>query len=88
MVVCGMFFPFSALPALVRALSRLIPMSYAVDAFRSTLMDYPDGFPELLPMGPELVIVTGFGLLMPLLGYGLYKAAERKVRLDGRLAEF
>jgi hypothetical protein len=35
-----------------------------------------------------LVIVTGFGVLMPLLGYVLYKAAERKVRTDGTLAEF
>lgn len=47
-----------------------------------------DGFPELLPIGTEPVIVTGFGLLTPLLGYGLYKAAERKVWTDGTLAEF
>jgi ABC-2 type transport system permease protein len=88
LVVCGMFFPFSVLPPLVGFVSRLIPLSYAVDAFRSTLMGYPAGFPELLPIGQELVIVTGFGLLMPLAGYLLYKAAEHKVRVDGSLAEF
>jgi ABC-2 type transport system permease protein len=88
LVVCGMFFPFSVLPPLVGFISRLIPLSYAVDAFRSTLMGYPTGFPELLPIGQELVIVTGFGLLMPLVGYILYKAAEHKVREDGSLAEF
>jgi ABC-2 type transport system permease protein len=88
LVVCGMFFPFSVLPPLVGFVSRLIPLSYAVDAFRSTLMGYPPGFPELLPIGQELVIVTGFGLLMPLVGYILYKAAEHKVRVDGSLAEF
>jgi ABC-2 type transport system permease protein len=88
LVLCGMFFPFSALPSVVRFVSRLIPLSYSVDAFRSTLMDYPPGFPELLPIQSELIIVTGFGLLMPLLGYVLYKAAERKVRVDGSLAQF
>jgi ABC-2 type transport system permease protein len=88
LVVCGMFFPFSVLPPLVGFISRLIPLSYAVDAFRSTLMGYPTGFPELLPIGQELIIVTGFGLLMPLAGYILYKAAEHKVRVDGSLAEF
>lgn len=88
LVLCGMFFPFSVLPPVVRFVSHLIPLSYAVDAFRSTLMGYPPGFPELLPIGQELVIVTGFGLLMPLAGYVLYKAAERKVRVDGSLAEF
>jgi ABC-2 type transport system permease protein len=88
MVGCAMFFPFSALPPVVRLVSRLIPLSYCVDAFRSTLMGYPAGFPELLPIQQELIIVTLFGLLMPPLGYGLYKAAERTVRLDGSLAEF
>jgi ABC-2 type transport system ATP-binding protein len=42
----------------------------------------------LLPIQQELIIVTLFGLLMPPLGYGLYKAAERRVRVDGSLAEF
>jgi ABC-2 type transport system permease protein len=88
LVLCGMFFPFSALPSTVRFVSRLIPLSYSVDAFRSTLMGYPPGFPELLPLDSELIIVTVFGLLMPWLGYVLYKAAERKVRTDGSLAEF
>jgi ABC-2 type transport system permease protein len=88
LVVCGMFFPFASLPQVVRYVSYAIPLSYSVDAFRSTLMDYPPGFPELLPIGLELIVVTGFGLLMPWLGYVLYKAAERKVRTDGSLAEF
>ncbi len=88
MILCAMFFPFSVLPSFVLLLSRLIPLSYAVDAFRSTLMGYPEGFPELLPIAPEIVIVTAFGLLTPLLGYVLYKSAERKVRIDGTLAEF
>jgi hypothetical protein len=57
------------LPSFVLVLSRLIPLSYAVDAFRSTLMGFPDGFPALLPIEPGLVTVTTFGVLMPLLGY-------------------
>jgi len=88
MILCAMFFPFSALPALALVFSRLIPLSYAVDAFRSTLMDYPAGYPELLPIGAELAMVTAFGVLMPVIGYALYKAAEHKVRVDGTLAEF
>jgi len=88
MILCAMFFPFSALPDFVRAVSYLIPLSYGVDAFRSTLMGYPRGFPELLPIEYEVVIVTAFGVLMPLLGYAAYKWAERKARTDGSLAEF
>ena len=88
LVTCGMFFPFSALPSTVLHVTRLIPLSYGVDAFRSALMDYPPGFPELLPINQEIIIVTLFGLITPALGYFLYRAAERKVRMDGTLAEF
>jgi hypothetical protein len=51
-------------------------------------MGYPPGFPELLPIEQELIIITAFGTVMPLLGYLLYKAAERKVRIEGSLGEF
>lgn len=73
LALCAMFFPFSVLPDTVLSISRLIPLSYCVDAFRSTLMGYPEGFPELLPIGTELVIVTVFGLMMPVVGYECIK---------------
>lgn len=88
LILCAMFFPFSALPPSILAISRIIPLSYSVDAFRSTLMGYPSGFPELAPIGVEIVIVTVFGLLMPLLGYYLYRQAENHARRSGSLAEF
>jgi ABC-2 type transport system permease protein len=88
MVLCAPFFPFGTLPWYVQAVSRLIPLSYGVDAFRSTLMDYPAGFPELAPIGVELGIVTVFGLIMPLLGFWLYRREENRARLRGHLSEY
>ncbi len=88
LILCANFFPFSALPEPVRAVSRLIPLAYSVDAFRSTLMGYPPGFPELAPIEVEIWIVTLFGLFMPLLGYWLYRRAEDHARRVGSLAEF
>jgi ABC-2 type transport system permease protein len=88
MIVCGMFFPFNALPEIVRAVSRVLPLSYAVDAFRSTLMGYPRGFPELAPIETEIAVVIVFGIVSPLVGYALYQAAERRARVTGGLAEF
>ncbi|MER3458242.1 MAG: hypothetical protein C4309_06110, partial [Chloroflexota bacterium] len=64
MVLCAPFFPFQALPGWIQTISRLIPLSYGVDLFRSTLMGYPAGFPELAPVEIELIIVTAFGLLI------------------------
>ncbi len=88
MILCGMFFPFSALPAPVGIIARLIPISYAVDIFRSTLMGYPPGFPELASPAAETALVTIFGFLFPLVGYWFYLRVERRVRTDGSLAEF
>ncbi|MBA3532121.1 MAG: ABC transporter permease [Ardenticatenales bacterium] len=88
MVLCAPFFPFAALPPAILAISRLIPLSYGVDSFRSTLMGYPEGFPELAPIGTEIIIVTLFGLLMPPLGVWLYRWAEDDARRRGTLSEY
>jgi ABC-2 type transport system permease protein len=88
MVICAPFFPFSVLPEPVRFVSRLIPLSYGVDAFRSTLMGYPAGFPELAPLPVELAIVGAFGLLMPVVGFWLYRREENRARRNGSLSEY
>jgi ABC-2 type transport system permease protein len=88
MVICAPFFPFSALPEWVQGISRLIPLSYGVDAFRSTLMGYPSGFPELAPLPVEMAIIIAFGLLMPVVGYWLYQREEDHARSKGSLSEY
>ena len=88
MIFCAPFFPFSALPEPMLWISKAIPLSYGVDAFRSTMMGYPNGFPELAPIGVELVIVTLFGVAMPPLGFWLYSQAENQARRRGSLSEY
>jgi ABC-2 type transport system permease protein len=88
MILGGMFFPFRSLPDILLIGSRLLPLSYAVDAFRSTLMGYPPGFPELAPIEVEIPIVIAFGVFGPLAGYWVYRRAERRARIAGSLAEF
>ena len=88
LILCANFFPFSALPAGLRAVSRWIPLAHSVDAFRSTLMGFPPGFPELAPLEVELAVITGFGLLMPWLGYVFYRRAELRARQMGSLADY
>jgi ABC-type polysaccharide/polyol phosphate export permease len=82
------FFPFASLPPPLRIISRLLPLAYGVDALRATLLNYPAGFPELVPIGPELIVIAAFGVLMPPLGLWLYAKAEDQERLQGSLAEY
>jgi ABC-2 type transport system permease protein len=88
MIVCAPFFPFAALPDWLQTVARVVPLSYGVDAFRSSLMGYPGGFPELASIEVELAIVAAFGLLMPLVGLWIYRREEARARHAGRLSEY
>ncbi len=86
MLLTAMMFPFSVLPDLVvKYVSKLIPISYSVDSFRSVLLGRET---ELLPLEYELVIVVAFGILMPIFGYLFYKWQEDAVRKKGTLSEY
>ena len=88
MVLCANFFPFRSLPPFLLFFSRLIPLSYGVDAFRSAMMGFPEGMPELAPFSVELIIVTVFGILMPIVGYYLYRWSEKEARRRGNLSNY
>ncbi|MFQ5552302.1 MAG: ABC transporter permease [Thermoplasmata archaeon] len=88
-IFAAMFFPFGALPSfMVDYVSRFLPVAYSVDAFRSLLLGLPAGFPELLPINLEILIVVLFGILSPPIGYLLYKEVERRARYQGTLGEY
>jgi ABC-2 type transport system permease protein len=87
-ILCAVFFPFSALPGWLLYASKAIPLSYSVDAFRSVMIGLPAGYPELAPLNTEIAIIIAFGILMPLIGYRLYRRAEDHARRTGSLAEF
>ena len=92
MIFSAQFFPFSSLravhPAIVDYVSRWLPVSYSVDAFRSLLIGMPEGYPELAPLGVEIAVVVAFGIASPIVGYLVYKWVERRARKDGNLGEF
>jgi ABC-2 type transport system permease protein len=85
MIVCAMFFPFSALPEIVLVFSRLIPISYCVDLFRSTMVGIQ---PELLPFELELLIVVIFSIVLPFLGIFFFRRTVEAAKREGNLAEY
>ncbi len=85
MVICAMFFPFSALPEFIQAISRLIPLSYCVDLFRTVMIGEA---PELLPFEFELAIVVISAILLPLLGIWYFRRTVQAARREGNLAEY
>ncbi len=93
MIFSAQFFPFAALrtasPLIVDGVSRWLPVSYSVDAFRSLLIGTESGqFPELAPIEVEIAIVVLFGIVSPIVGYWVYKRIERSARREGTLGEY
>lgn len=97
MIFCGVFYPFSNLPSQVVAISRLLPLSYAIDIFRTTLVGIN---PELIG---EDVILLGYRLsgatfewiltatlsiTLLVFGYIALKAAINDGRRKGYLGQY
>ncbi|NHJ02967.1 MAG: ABC transporter permease [Candidatus Heimdallarchaeota archaeon] len=85
MIVCAMFFPFSALPEVIQWISRLIPLSYCVDLFRTTMIGVT---PELLPFEIEVIIVAVSAVLFPVIGVYYFRRTVQQAKKDGNLSEY
>jgi ABC-2 type transport system permease protein len=60
----GALFPLEPLPAWLRAVSYLDPLTYAVDALRSIQL----GAPPAMPLALDLAVITGFAVAMIFVG--------------------
>lgn len=83
MTLCGMVAPFAALPEPVRAVSKLIPLSYCVDLFRTSLMQAPRAYPELAGTGVAIWMSAVWAIVMPLIGYAALKGMHRRAKRLG-----
>ncbi|MFX0185556.1 MAG: ABC transporter permease [Candidatus Hodarchaeota archaeon] len=85
MIVCAMFFPFSALPEIIQVVSRLIPLSYCVDLFRTTMIGVS---PELIPFEIEFTVVLISAIILPIVGILYFRRTIEKAKREGNLAEY
>ena len=88
LTLCAIVVPFQSLPDQLRIISYCIPLSYGIDLFRSALLGFPPGFPELVPTHTAFVLIIIWAVGMPTVGYCSYRSAEYYVRIHGTLAEF
>ena len=100
MFLCGIFFPFSILPDSVQFISKLIPVSYAVDLFRNTLIG---SSPELISnqfiqsIGLsqilnaywfEFYLLHILAILSCILGWVMYSKQQDKIRNQEGLSNY
>jgi ABC-2 type transport system permease protein len=80
----GVFFPASVLPYPLDSLSRLIPITHAVEGFRQ-LVVLRGGFAEI---AGNLEYLAVFAAVILPLGLGLFHLALRRARFEGTLVHY
>lgn len=84
MIFCGVSFPIEVLPDWMRSVAMWLPLTYAIRDMRLVLLTDV----TLSQLLPDLLILTGFAIFLPLLGYGMFVLAERTARRTGELARY
>ena len=83
MLVSGVNFPVSSLPAWLQPVSWSIPMTYGVLAARDAIQGY-----TVFALGSLFLLEFIDGIAVLFLGYLLLKGFERLARTSGRLEEY
>ena len=92
LLVSGIYYPVSVLPAWLQPLAYISPATYALEASRKLLgIQHPDSAPGHLvgaPLGavlPELVVLLLMGVAFIPLGLWVFGLAERWAKRTGKL---
>jgi ABC-2 type transport system permease protein len=81
LLVSGVYYPVSVLPAWMQVLSTISPATYVIRGMRAALMDGAD----LATLWPEVWPALVVGVLSIPLGLRLFVAVERYAKRTGRL---
>ena len=57
--LCGLFFPIAAIPALIRPLSYLLPLTYGVDILHGAVQGN-----NIMPLSLDFTVIFGFCLIL------------------------
>jgi ABC-2 type transport system permease protein len=80
----GVFFPVNILPEKMKAVAEWIPMTHALVALRQSLLKGA----SIVEIGPELVFLSVFTILVWPLGVLAFQWALRRSQSDGSLGHY
>lgn len=84
MVFCGITYPLAVLPGWMQTVAAFLPLTYAVRAIREVSLNGA-GFSTV---APDLLKLSVFTLVLPILGVLAFYATERQARRTGSLGQY
>ena len=80
----GVYYPVQLMPQWLQQLSRLLPITYSLDAMRRTLLNNAS-FQEIMP---DIIALVIFGVVLVPLSLLIFRYAVHRAKVDGSLAHF
>ena len=83
-LLAGVFYPVSILPNWLEPLSRFLPLTYALDATRLTMLQGS----SLYDVRLDLLVLSGFTMVLTPLAFLAFRQALRRAKMDGSLIQY
>ncbi|MCW4020160.1 MAG: ABC transporter permease [Candidatus Bathyarchaeota archaeon] len=80
----GCYYTINSIPSAIREFAFVVPTSYSVDVLKSLLL----GSKTFLPLNQELMVLMGFALTLPLIGYRFFQWLEKDAMEKGKFATY
>jgi ABC-2 type transport system permease protein len=83
-LLAGVYYPISVLPDWLTPLSRILPMTYALDAMRLAMLK---GY-SLYEVRMDVLVLTGFTLVLTSLAFFAFRGALKRAKREGSLVQY
>jgi ABC-2 type transport system permease protein len=83
-LLAGVIYPVSVLPDWLTPLSRIIPLTYALDAMRLAMLK---GY-SLYQVRFDVLVLVGFTLVLTPLAFLTFRSALKRAKMEGSLIQY
>lgn len=83
-IICGVVYPLSVLPAWAQKVGKFIPLTWIIRDLRAVLLKGA-GFGEL---ASDLGVLSLWAIIMPALGFSVFSLIEYRARRRGTLGQY
>jgi len=83
-LLAGVYYPISVLPAWLEPLSRILPLTYALDAMRLAMLK---GY-SIYELRFDILVLLGFTVILTPLAFMAFRKALKRAKMEGSLIQF
>lgn len=83
-LLAGVYYPISVLPGWLLPLSKILPLTYALDAMRLAMLK---GY-SLFELRLDILVLLGFSLIFTPLSFVIFRMALRRAKKEGSLIQY